>query len=67
MAQHKNRIKNRFSKRLTLKKIEQQKINLVKILVDRMYGNRYTYKDVEELFKFSKEINRRIGRIVNYD
>lgn len=67
MAQHKKRIKNRYSKRMTLKKIERQKIIFVKILLNRMYGNRYTYRDAKELFKFSKEINRRIGRIVNYD
>ena len=61
------RINNRYSKRMTLKKIERQKIIFVKMLLNRMYGNRYTYRDAEELFKFSKEINRRIGRIVNYD
>lgn len=52
---------------MTLKKIKRQKIIFVKILLNRMYGNRYTHRDAEELFKFSKEINRRIGRIVNYD
>lgn len=63
MAQHKKRIKNRFSKRMTLKKIERQKIIFVKILLNRMYGNRYTYRDAKELFEFSKEINRRIARL----
>ena len=57
------RIKNRFSKRLTLKKIEQEKIILLKNQLDAMYGYRYTYKDVEALFKFSKEINRRIAKL----
>lgn len=63
MAQHKKRIKNRFSKRMTLKKIERQKIIFVKILLNRIYGNRYTYRDAKELFEFSKEINRRIARL----
>ena len=63
MTQRKKRIKNRFSKRLTLKKIERQKIIFVKMLLNRMYDNRYTYRDAKELFKFSKEINRRIAKL----
>lgn len=57
------RIKNRYAKRMTLKKIEQQKIIFVKMLLNRMYGNRYKYRDAKELFEFSKEINRRIARL----
>ena len=48
---------------MTLKKIEQEKIILLKNQLDAMYGNRYTYRDAEELFKFSKEINRRIAKL----
>lgn len=47
MAQRKKRIKNRYAKRMTLKKIERQKIIFVKILLNRMYGNRYTYRDAK--------------------
>ena len=66
------RIKNRYSKRLTLKKIEQQKIILIKIRMDKMrtdykYYGTFTYDDAYEIFKFQQEVKRRIERIVSYD